>query len=294
MAFSEIQLIPGASKHRPVLSTFVGQSDSFVVSVTDVDGKAIDLTPFLPPYGTDNGVFTPEACKNRAINITTGVLLTIKDFNGQRVPTYQVPLEIQTPATDGKVLIEFGTCTFDCPGMYLADISLVLDGVMTDTFQLYVEVQVSLNWDSARTPVTVAEVRLWARDNSPEDNFLLDEVEYKDAEIFAAIRRAVDIWNETTPLLSSYTYTTTTFPFRSKWIDLTLSLLMDMASHGYLRNHLTYQAEGLSIDDKKHKYVYYAREAKERRADYLRWVKTTKAQLNMNGAFSRLGLRKLP
>jgi len=290
MAFADIQLIPGACIHTPTLSTVIGQCQEYHVTVLEDDGQCpIDLTAFIEPeYDNPAG----GACSARQLPITQGILFTVKTHKAQLLPCVQKLVDI-VDAETGVVSIPFEACDFTAPGLYMAELQLIEDACIKHVYKMYVEVEASLAWQSSRSPITIAEVRLWVRDNCPEDNFLLDEVEYKDTEIVAAIRRAVDMWNEQPPIMTRYTFTYTNFPYRSAWLDVTIGYLKRIAAEWYIRNHLSYQAGGVSIDD-KNKYNQYKQDSEARIKRYNDWMAMIKPQLNAGQAWSRLGYYDLP
>ena len=63
-------------------------------------------------------------------------------------------------------------------------------------------------------------------------------------------------------------------------------LLDGMASHSYMRNHLSYQAAGLAVDD-KNKFQWYRTEGKSQIAEYEAWVQNMKLQLNAQQMWGR-------
>jgi hypothetical protein len=290
MGFAEIQLIPGACVHTPTLSVTIGTCQEFLVTVLDENQCPIDLTPFIEPE-YDN----PAAgkCSARMHPITTGIIFTVKTHKCDSLPVVQKLVDIEGNPEDGVVAIPFEACDFTAPGLYLGELQMIEDGCMKHVYRMYIEVEASLAWQSSNSPITIAEIRLWVRDNCPEDNFLLDEVEYKDSEIIAAIRRAVDMWNESPPIMTRYTYTYTNFPYRSAWIDVTIGFLKRIAAEWYIRNHLPYQAGGVSVDD-KNKYNQYKQDSEMRIQKFQQWMNTIKPQLNAGQAWSRLGYRDLP
>jgi hypothetical protein len=292
VGFASIELIPGPSMIRPSISVVVGQLASFMVAVKNEQDCPVDLTKYIPPY--DNPPV--NQCQNRVVPVTTGVVFTMKSTNCQDPPEVQKLATIQDPPTNGQVLVEFHPCDITRPGLYLAELSLIFEGSLEFVYRLYVEAGTSLAWYEQGQPLTIEEIRLWARDNGPYDNFLLDEVEYKDTEIIAAIRRTIDLWNSTPPLMARFTFSPITFPvqYRSQWIDNTIGFLMDIAAQNYLRNHLTYQAGGVEIDDKRHKYQYYTQESQRRLQSFKEWMTQIKPQLNATQAWSRLGYYRLP
>ena len=286
MGFAQIELITQAVD-KPTFNTINGSAESFIVSLLDADGAAIDLTPYMPEDGTPTS-------GTRSLPITTGAAFAVSSYMGQASPDVNRAGEIYGTPTEGKVLVNLTASDLTFPGLYIAEISLIADGVMEQAFLFYVESAASLQWTYSG-PITIAEVRLWSRDHSPEVNDLLDEVEFKDTEVIAAIRRGVDMWNSTPPMLTRHTYTALTFPqaFRSQWIDVTISFLKDMAADWYDRNHLDYAAGGLTVQD-RNKGKVYREDALRRMALFQQWMGNVKRQLNLNGAWGGIGYGALP
>lgn len=106
-------------------------------------------------------------------------------------------------------------------------------------------------------PPTIEEIRLSLRDNAPEDNLLLDDVEFDAAEISQAVLRPIQYWNETPPPLNPL-MTTKTFPFREMWLLGIQAYLFDMVANHYRRNQLAYNAGGVAVDDKNKEQQYRA------------------------------------
>jgi len=106
-------------------------------------------------------------------------------------------------------------------------------------------------------PPTLEEIRMSIRDNAPQDNMLLDEVEFDAAEITQAVLRPIQYWNETPPPIQPM-LTTKTFPFREMWMLGIQSYLFSMAANHYRRNQLAYSAGGVSVDDKNKEQQYLA------------------------------------
>jgi hypothetical protein len=149
--------------------------------------------------------------------------------------------------------------------------------------KLYIEVAENLtHFDKALSTISVAEVRLALRDRCPEANFLLDDVEFNNEEIAWAIRRPVDYWNERPPPIG--TYTAGNFPYRFNWLNGTISQLMLLAAPWYERNNLTYQAAGLSVND-KNKAQFYAQWGASLWKDYTGWVNLEKKRINMESFY---------
>lgn len=282
MGFAQIQLVNGPDLSRPTLELTVSATQTAELFIHNEDGSPVDLTAYnVADHGP--AVAVPGQI-GRKLPITTGVQFVAEEFQGQTIPSVSLTCTV-TDAVAGVARVDLGSADFSKPGIFLAEVQLIRDGKLDRVFKMFVDAQASLAW-VINGPLTISEVRLWTRDSSPEDNFLLDEVEFKDAEIAAAIRRAVDIWNSTAPMLRRYTYTVASFPFRSQWLDLTIALLYDIAARGYIRNQLQYQAAGISVDD-KNKFPQYAQLSKTAMDEFKGWAKDTKLQLNAEQCWGR-------
>jgi hypothetical protein len=160
-------------------------------------------------------------------------------------------------------------------------------------FPCFAEVQINLTNLTGRYTnggVTIAEIRLAIRDKCPEENFLLDCVEFTDTEIAWAIRRPLDLWNDTPPDLRRFRYTPATFPFRYYWIQGAAGELFQMATYHYERNNLRYAAGNLSVDDKSQRTAY--QEFADRlREECYRWMLQKKKELNMSQCYGTTNLQ---
>lgn len=129
-----------------------------------------------------------------------------------------------------------------------------------------------------RNYLTDLDVRIWLRDNDPDANVLLDCEEYSSEEIRTAMTLAVDYWNETPPFVATYDYDK--FPWRFHLLRGTAANLLHIAANRYRRNHLSYNAGGVSVDD-QNKYQQYDAAGDRLWAEYREWVKSMKTAQNM-------------
>lgn len=295
MSFATIQLITHP-KNKPVLKVTNGAHEAGIIQLLDVNGNPIDLTEYDTSINGSSEDSIPVTSP-RYLPLTRGIVFDAAAYYGQSMPDMSKICTVQGDPIDGSIYVNIEPNDLEYPGMYLVNILLCSEGEVKQMFEMYLESAPSIAWGQNMQgfPLTIAEVRLWCRDWAPEVNDLLDEVEFKDAEIAAAIRRAVDLWNGTTPMLRAHTYTTVTFPwkFRSQWIDATIGFLKIMASDWYERNHLPYQAGGVSIDD-RNKFQGYRQDGYARIQKYEAWMKDAKVQLNMQGGWGRTAYVRLP
>lgn len=171
------------------------------------------------------------------------------------------------------------------PGIYLAELVVRDDKDVRRVSEFrYLQVSPTLEWRS-HGPITIPEIRMAILDFECS-NTLLDDVEFEDVEIMAAIRRPIDRWNETTPNL--VLYTPATFPWREHWMICTVGYLMRAAAHKYRRNNLTYQAAGLTVSDMD-KFNEYEKVAALRIKEYDEWMRNKKVEMNVSMGYATMG-----
>ena len=133
------------------------------------------------------------------------------------------------------------------------------------------------------TYLTDLDVRIWLRDNNPEANSLLDDVEFTPEEIRTAMTLTVDYWNDQPPYIGCYDYDK--FPYRSQLLTGTAANLLFIAANRYRRNSLQYQAGGLTIQDQE-KYQQYDAAGQTLWQQYKEWVTRNKRSLNAENGFA--------
>jgi hypothetical protein len=124
----------------------------------------------------------------------------------------------------------------------------------------------------------VSQIRMYLRDSSPEDNPLLNTLEFDLSEICEAMLVCIEYWNTMQPRVRR-TFNTTNFLNPSVMIDGVMGELYLLAAKHYRRNQLAYTAGGLSVDD-KNKAQEYEVIGQRMLDEYLKWVKMTKIQIN--------------
>jgi hypothetical protein len=125
---------------------------------------------------------------------------------------------------------------------------------------------------------SVSEVRLRMRDNSPEDNPLLNTLEFDLSEVCESMLHCVRQWNTMQPPIG-ISFNTTNFPNPYVLMDGVMGDLYLAAAKHYRRNQLAYTAGGLSVDD-KNKAQEYEIIGDKMIQEYLKWVRMTKIQIN--------------
>jgi hypothetical protein len=201
-----------------------------------------------------------------------------------------------TDSIEGAVVFHLGPEQTSLPGMFMAEIGLFRGDLLMGRWPLYLLVEPSLFAEAAipanarptSAIITLPEIRLELRDLDASFNALLDEVEFKDAEIMAAIRKPVDKWNETLPYEPTLQFRYEHFPFRYNWIRATSGYLLEMAAHWYRRNDLPVSAGGVSVAD-RNKHQTYEPKAKELLEEYDRWCRQQKVARSMALAWGTVG-----
>lgn len=244
----------------------MNQEDTIDFQLTDRSGCAIPIEV----DGSGNPTLTPA------------YIVREMYWAGQFVR--KTPVVVDGP--EGLVEVSFSCSDFyKWPGMYLAEFAL-FDGDCKQVSMLrYLEVSPGLTYTN-NGAITIAEIRLALRDYCPEANTLLDDYEFKDVEIAFCIRRPIDLWNETTPNVD--TYTPATFPWREHWMIGTIGYLLRISAHHYRRNNLTYSAAGVSVNDKD-KFNQYDNVAELRIREYKEWMMRKKMELNIAKGFGTFG-----
>lgn len=121
------------------------------------------------------------------------------------------------------------------------------------------------------------DIRIWMRDNDPELNLLLDDLEFTPEELRTASTLAVDFFNEQPPQLRGYDVGQ--FPWRFALLRGTAANLMFIAANRFRRNALGYQAGGMSVNDQD-KHQQYDAAASRLWNEYKEWVMLKKREIN--------------
>lgn len=183
------------------------------------------------------------------------------------------------PATITLDLTEEETQWF---GTWVAAFQVFDVGKLIAEYPCYYQVEVGL--ESLCSSVSFGSLAIgmvrtalldWCRDA----NTLLQDLEFPDWMILAAITRPIDEWNATPPELEMLT--PTTFPWREPWLRATCSILLEQASHKYERNRLPHNAGGLSMDPNDKGRVYFEK-AMLLRKEWKDWICAKKTEINMN------------
>jgi len=128
-------------------------------------------------------------------------------------------------------------------------------------------------------PPSMVEIRQVMVDSGQADNSLLRSVEFSNDQLCHAVSRPIDAWNTEPPPLRP-DLDTRNFPFREDWLKAICGHLQLMAADNYRRNHLPYQAGGMSIDD-KNKEGPYMSAGQRLTGEWLEFVRRKKYELNV-------------
>lgn len=135
-------------------------------------------------------------------------------------------------------------------------------------------------------PMTIQELRMTIMDSSGAENLRLDDVEFSDEQILFAMLRPIEHWNEVPPPIE--VFNTRDFPFREHWRIGAAAQLHLFAANHYRRNHLPYQAGGISIDDLNREKEYLS-EGHRLWQEYVEFVKLKKLEINMRKCMGLVG-----
>ena len=250
-----------------------GQRANIKLSILDDMGNPIDLR--ASPFSGDD----------------SNVLFNFREAVSP-VKTAQAVGSVLDAAT-GVVVATVPESIWRYQGVYIVDVGVMDDddpntAVMLAGCSAYLMVEPSTFGAAALTYLfkmpTLQEARLRLRDSGPEENRLLGELEFDGAEMADALVMCVTHWNSSQPPINVF-YTTTTYPYFMP--EGYMSWLLRCAAIRYMRNHLPYQAGGVSVDD-QNKYKEYLAVSKDMWEAYTSFVRQKKAQINMEGAMQSL------
>ena len=174
-------------------------------------------------------------------------------------------------------------------GLFLGEIILYqpVDGRQKAVWIKHVYLEVASNSLGLceQASLSIADLRLIMRDECPGSNFLLDDLEYTDKEIFSALRRCVDYWNETPPPIGKFDYNN--FPYRYHWGLGAMGQLMRSVAMHKLRNFLNHDGGGMAINDQA-RWTNYQQLGNQYWDEYREWVLSKKVEINIEGGFGSI------
>lgn len=274
---SEMDGVATPSRMQGV-QVFQGQLVTLEWTMRDQDGNPVDLSDVLNEQ--------PSASSGSSIQpLDTTIELNIMECLS--VGTQCVPLTLSGEIIDeakGTVKVDLTPEAVSYAGVFYLEWRLKRpDGHAVLVNQGYMLVNRSITSQQATAPPTIQELRLSIRDSGPEDNYLLDRIEYDLAEVAIAMVQAVRTWNETMSFVN-VRYNTTTFPYQRQWMFAIVGELFLLAADNYDRNLQEYSAGGTSMRDKD-KGPKYREKGVELLQSYKSFVTQRKAQLNLEQGY---------
>ncbi len=255
--------------------------------VKDLSGNPIDLTKLVLPLPTQDcdsesssssfGGDGTELCANLFIREAFTNANVIAEGDGD--------IEQLNP---GIVRFALDETALKFAGVYTAEVVFTRSGRRLHVMPLFIAIEPSADsvLGDLSPALTISWIRMMLRDTCPEANFLLDEVEFSDTEIAFALRHPIDEWNETPPPLLQQ-FTPKTFPFRNFHSRAAIGELLMMSGHWYTRNHLSYSAAGVAVNDRDKGPAYLAL-GERYRAEWKDWIQNKKIELNVQDGFAQL------
>lgn len=264
-----------------------GQDARLLWEFKNQDGEAVNLTECDAQCSESSESVDEEAFDTVGTPVCT-VQLRMREITGncRQDKVFVIPVDILDSDSGVVRACPLPEELLRAPGVYMEEW-----GVFTPDTRMLFSNQcctfirrglfglTSTNRDNIGPP-TIEEIRLALRDNSPEDNLLLDDIEFDSAEIAQAVIRPINYWNEVPPPIRPV-QTTKTFPFKEIWMLGIQSYLLETAAHHYRRNQFAYQAGGIAVDD-KNKEQAYAIKANEMRLRFQELARAKKIEINIS------------
>lgn len=255
----------------------LGAASSYGVPVIELKTgitQSVDISLKKDVYGEETYTI-PEGAELKFVT---------KEFINDNKYGLELPVTV-LDADSGLISIEFPQSKIPYPGLWPAAVVVHDGAARVAEFFCYFCLEMGLNRGTdfrKPEPITVGEVRLALMDFSPDYNTLLNDLEFSDTQIYAAMRRPVDEWNETPPDISRFN--TTNFPFHEAWLKATCAYLLDSAAYRYSRNALPHNAGGLTLDP-LNKGVVYHNEAAMLKGEWKAFIAAKKTEINMNACW---------
>ncbi|MFA5525233.1 MAG: hypothetical protein WC992_00210 [Acholeplasmataceae bacterium] len=188
-------------------------------------------------------------------------------------------------ALTGSFKVALPAAATAASGLFLLQFSLLnRDGLLVLANAGYLEVQPSLRSAQSRQHLlSVPYLRRRLRDAHPRANRILEECEFTVVEIHDAVVAAVNEFNTTTPVMTSFTETN--FPYPLNLVDGVIARLLEMAAIWYERNRVEIAGSGLRVDD-MNKAAAYLKLSTLFQERWVRWIKTFKNQANIMNGFN--------
>ena len=134
--------------------------------------------------------------------------------------------------------------------------------------------------------ITSKKLRFFLMDRYPQENYLLDGLEFTDEDIREAFELAVSKFNTTDPMLQRMQFNVSSFPFLYEGMLGIASILLRAKSINMFRNRLG--GTGQIVDDKQNAEIYI-KLADQLGAEFDSRCSKIKANANVNGGWGRVG-----
>ena len=253
-----------------------GQGATLEKVIRDRQRKPVDLTNCL--------CSTTESASAGDDTPLCGIVVRFMEATGIRTadPIFEEQGFV-VDAANGVVRVTLPDELVRTTSLYKSTWGIFEEGRMTYAVEAWLLVEPSLFGFSDPTlrnqgPPTIRELRLTIRDNAPNENTLLDDVEFSDMEVGYAFLRPVREFFEFPPPLN-ISFTTKDFPFKEHWIKATQGYLYSMAEAWYRRNRLGTSAGGITIDD-RNKEREYLRASQLMLEEWRLFLKLKKVEIN--------------
>jgi hypothetical protein len=162
-----------------------------------------------------------------------------------------------TVSSGGDAVLSIAAASLADAGIFQAELTVLNDAEeCIYRFPCYLNVEPSAAASTTRERISVRSVRRDVRDRMAEDNETLDELEFLDGEICAAVYRCTDYYNSLPPT-TMQKYYPSTFPEPSMLYPGVAGLLMQSHSFKLLRNRLPVQGTGATADMHARGEVYH-------------------------------------
>jgi hypothetical protein len=266
-----------------------GQATVACLEIQLVDpntGQVVDLTTFNIPRGSSSSSSSSSSSEDPELK--HGVEFVAKELPDIPTPLFTKfgTIESAERAAQGFVQLPVGRVETEKAGIWCMMAVVWQDGFAKKLIPFYYDIQPNLLENSFNGPLTAVELRMAIRDRCALDNFLLDDIEFKQEELYLMMRRAVDNWNEEPP--PGFEFSPVTFPYRYNWCNAVIGELLIMAAYQLRRNKLDYTAGGVQIEDEARWEVYLA-EGRRLREEYKAFIRRKKLELNVADGFQSLG-----
>lgn len=216
--------------------------------------------------------------------------LVVREYAGSNLLYFKVDGVI---GVDGEVSFHIPASKLGKPGLWSAAVAILnTDSDETDAIVeeykawLRVTQSTAARGDGNLPPVDLSDIREILWDRFPEDNFLLDAVEFSEEQVAKAVWQVVDKWNETPPNVG--TFTAASFPWRHHHALGAAARLLRQAAINQARNTLQYQAGGVGVKDKG-KHGDYTQLSQMLEREFTEWMANKKIELNISTFYGRLG-----